>query len=135
MAKTIRSTTGRIWLLGVVGACFIVALISLGVVSRGGAISTDNLMNASIKFLGFYVPLISLIGTFLFKSGDANGVVKTPKVTFLTALFITFLWVFTPIMLLLTDLEIEDILDWIDKLIPVGQSLALMAIGYYFKNS
>lgn len=134
MAKPIPSGKGRIYLMLIVAICFVGAMVSLFFTARGGAINSDNLLNAVIKFLGFYIPLLSLIGTFLFKGEKDEGDSQTSMAAFLFAVFISLIWVLTPILLLVSGLNIEDVLSYIDKLIPVGQSLALMAIGYYFSK-
>lgn len=135
MIKTIAARTGRLWLMGIVAACFVGALFSLVFVARGGAISSDNLQTAVVKFLGFYLPLLSLIGAFQFKDRQRDTGSESPIETFLSAIFIILLWASTPILLLASGLIIEEILGYIEKLIPVGESLALMAIGYYFSKS
>jgi hypothetical protein len=128
---TISSQLARWCLLAMIIACLGAALVSLRVVFGNGAIGSENQSNAVFKILGFYLPLLSLLGTFLFKGGQA-GESATPAMTFVFALVITGLWVVTPILLLTTVFYIEDVLGYIDKLIPVGQSLALMALGYFF---
>jgi hypothetical protein len=127
--------TGRLWLLGIIVVCFISAMFSLVFVARGGAISSGNLQTAVVKFLGFYLPLLSLVGTFLFKTNQEAISSDTPLETFLAAIFIISLWALTPVLLLSSGLIIEEVLSYIEKLIPLGQSLALMAIGYYFSKS
>ncbi|HEY0407085.1 MAG TPA: hypothetical protein VGC89_15245 [Pyrinomonadaceae bacterium] len=118
--------------MSLIAACFVGALLCLHFIFGNGAISSENQSAALFKLLGFYIPLLTLVATFFFvdKQGGANS--KTPKETFFVALFITGLWVLTPIFLMLAIWFIEDVLDYLDKLIPVGQSLALMALGYYF---
>lgn len=135
MATTVSSNRGRLLLMGVIAACLIVAMMSLFSVARGGAIGTNNLLNAVVKFLGFYVPLLSLVATFFFKDRQGDSDSATPAGTFYFAIFIVSFWVLTPILLLFSGLYIEEVLDYIDKLIPLGQSLALMALGYYFTKS
>lgn len=134
MAKTISSRAGRIWLMGIIAACFIAALLCLHFIFGNGAVSSENQSKAFFKLLGFYLPLLALVATFFFvdKQGGAGG--KTPKETFFVALFIVGLWVLAPILLMLGIWYIEDVLDYLDKLIPVGESLALMALGYYFSK-
>jgi hypothetical protein len=135
MGKTISSRAGRVWLMCLISVCFVAALASLLFVARGGAISTKNLANAALKFLGFYLPLLTLVATFFFKERQGESSQETPIEGFLFALFILSLWVLTPVLLLSSGLLIQEVLESIDKLIPIGQSLALMAIGYYFAKS
>ena len=135
MANTVSSNKGRLLLMGVLAVCLIVALIYLFSVASGGAIGSKNLLNAVIKFLGFYVPLLTLVATFFFVAGQGGGEeIPTPAITFYFALFIVSIWSLTPILLLLAGLYIEEVLEYIDRLVPLGQSLALMALGYYFKK-
>lgn len=135
MEQTISANKGRLLLMGVVGISLVVAMACLFVVASGGAIGSKNLQSAVIKFLGFYIPLLSLVATFFFKGSQNVGDSSTPVGTFYFAVFIVTIWVLTPIFLLVAGLLIEDILDYLDKLIPLGQSLALMALGYYFAKS
>jgi Mn2+/Fe2+ NRAMP family transporter len=121
--------------MGVIAGCLIVAMVYLFSVAGGGAIGSKNLLNAVVKFLGFYVPLLSLVATFFFKERQGDGDSATPAVTFYFAMFIVTIWVLTPILILLSGLYIEEVLDYIDRLIPLGESLALMALGYYFTKS
>ena len=134
MVNTVSSNKGRLLLMGVLAVCLIAAMVSLFSVASGGAIGSKNLLNAVIKFLGFYVPLLTLVATFFFVAGQGESEIPTPAVTFYFALFIVSIWALTPILLLLSGLFIEEVLEYIDGLIPLGQSLALMALGYYFKK-
>jgi hypothetical protein len=131
-AKTISSRSGRSWLMLSIAACFVGAVLCLMFVSRDGGIGSKNLSEAFFKILGFYIPLLALVATFFFRDNQGGTTAKTPKETFYVALFITALWVLTPIFLLFSVQYIEDILTYIDRLTPLGQSLALMALGYYF---
>ena len=117
--------------MAVIAVCFIGAFLALFLI-YGGAIGSENLSNAVFKILGFYIPLLSLIATFLFKENVGGTTSDTPLETFMVALFIVSLWALTPILFLVSKIYIEDVLGYIDKLIPLGQSLALMALGYYF---
>lgn len=132
MAKTISSTNGRISLMAIIAVCFIGALLLLFSVFGGGAIGSENQSNAVFKILGFYIPLLTLIATFFFKENLGGTTGDTSLEAFIVAVFIVLLWALTPILLLLSVTYIEDVLAYIDKLIPVGQSLALMALGYFF---
>jgi len=132
MAKTISSGSGRIWLMAVIAVCFVGALLSLFLVFGGGAIGSENQSNALFKLLGFYIPLLTLIATFYFKENLGGTSDNTPLETFVVAIFIVLGWSATPVLLLLSTSYIEDVLGYIDKLIPIGQSLTLMALGYYF---
>lgn len=132
MPKTISSVKGRVWLMTVIAICFIAALISLVLVFGGGAISSENQSNAIFKILGFYIPLLTLVATFFFREDLGGTSSNNPLETFIVAFFITFLWSATPVLLMFSVWYIEDVLGYIDKLIPVGQSLALMSLGYYF---
>jgi hypothetical protein len=132
MARNISSKAGRSWLMISIAACFVGAVLCLMFVSRGGAIGSKNLTDAFFKILGFYIPLLTLVATFFFRDNQGGTSSKTPKETFYVALFITILWVLTPIFLMLSLQYIEEILSMIDRLTPLGQSLALMALGYYF---
>jgi uncharacterized membrane protein len=135
MANTVSANKGRLSLMGMLGVGLIVAMGLLFSVAHGGAIGSKNLLNAVVKFLGFYVPLLSLVATFFFTTPQGDGDNLTPAGTFYFAFFLVSIWVLTPILLLLSGLFIEEVLDYIDKLIPLGQSLALMALGYYFKKN
>jgi hypothetical protein len=132
MPKTISSAKGRIWLMVVIAVCFVVALVILFSVFGGGAIGSENQSNAVFKILGFYVPLLTLIATFYFKENLGGTSSDTPLETFIVAVFIILIWAVTPIILFMRVKYVEDILGYIDKLVPVGQSIALMALGYYF---
>jgi hypothetical protein len=132
MARVISSGTGRILFMGLIAVGFIGALLSLNSIFGGGAISSKNYSSAFFKILGFYIPLLTLIGTFYFKENLGGTSVDTPFETFLVAAFFILIWVTSPIYILLSVFYIEDVFDYIDKLIPVAQSLALMALGYYF---
>lgn len=132
MARIISSGTGRILLMGLIAVGFIGALLSLNFVFGDGAIGSKNYSSAFFKILGFYLPLLTLIGTFFFRENLGGTSVDTPLETFLVAIFMILIWVASPIFILLSVFYIEDVFDYIDKLIPVAQSLALMALGYYF---
>ena len=121
--------------MGIVSLGLIVAVVYLFIVAGGGAIGSKNLQSALIKFLGFYLPLLTLVATFYFNGSQGGVVNPTPTATLLFAIFIVSIWVSTPILLLMAGLYIEDVLDYLDKLIPLGQSLALMALGYYFAKT
>lgn len=132
MPKTISSAAGRISLMVVIAGCFVGALVVLFSVFGGGAIGSENQSNAVFKILGFYVPLLTLIATFFFKENLGGTSSDTPFETFIVAVFVVLIWAATPIILFLSVPYVEDILAYIDKLVPVGQSIALMALGYYF---
>lgn len=132
MAKAIASGKGRVLLMSVIAACFVGSLLILFFVFGGGSISSENQSNALFKILGFYVPLLTLIATFYFKENLGGTSSDTPLETFLVALAIVSLWALTPIFLMLSVYYIEDVMNYIDKLIPVGQSLVLIALAYYF---
>jgi hypothetical protein len=132
LAKAIASGKGRVLLMSVTAACFVGSLLILFFVFGAGAISGENQSNALFKILGFYVPLLTLIATFYFKENLGGTSSDTPLETFVVALAIVSLWALTPIFLMLSVYYIEDVLNYIDKLIPVGQSLVLIALGYYF---
>jgi len=132
LAKAIASDKGRVALMSVMAACFAGSLLILFFVFGGGSISKENQSSALFKILGFYVPLLTLIATFYFKENLGGTSSDTPFETFVVALAIVSIWALTPIVLLLSVYYIEDVLNYIDKLIPAGQSLVLMALGYYF---
>lgn len=132
MARTISSGTGRVLLMSVMALCFTGALLSLSSVFGGGAIGSENQSNAFFKILGFYIPLLTLVVTFFFKENLGGTSNDTPLETLVVAIFIILIWSLTPILLLRSVWYIEDVFGYIDKLIPVGQSLALMALGHYF---
>lgn len=132
MPQTVSSAMGRISLMGVIAVCFVAALVILFSVFGGGAIGSENQSNAVFKILGFYVPLLTLIATFFFKENLGGTSSDTPFETFIVAVFFVLIWAVTPIILFLSITYVEDILAYIDKLVPVGQSVALMALGYYF---
>ena len=132
MAKAIASGTGRILLMTAIAVCFVASLLILFFIFGGGSISSENQSNALFKILGFYVPLLTLIATFYFKQNLGGTSSDTPFETFVVAMGIVLIWALTPILLLISVYYIEDVLSYIDKLIPVGQSLVLMALGYYF---
>ena len=135
MAKTISSRTGRIWLMCIVAICFIGAVLSLFVIARGGAISSDNRLDAAVKLISFYLPMLSLIGVFLFKGRQAENSSETPIESFLFAIFITSVWVLTPLLLLWFMDFIEEVLASIDTFRPLGDTITLGALGYYFSQS
>ena len=135
MANTISASKGRLLLMGVIGIGLIIAMVYLFSVASGGAIGSKNLQNSVVKFLGFYIPLLTLAATFFFKGSPGAEDNPTPAGTFYFAVFIVSVWALTPILLLFSGLFIEEVLDYIDRLIPLGQSLALMALGYYFTKS
>lgn len=116
----------------VIAGCFVGALVVLFSVFGGGAIGSENQSNAVFKILGFYVPLLTLIATFFFKENLGGTSSDTPFETFIVAVFVVLIWAATPIILFLSVAYVEDILAYIDKLVPVGQSIALMVLGYYF---
>jgi hypothetical protein len=132
LAKAIPSGQGRVLLMSAIAVCLVGSLLILFFVFGGGSISTENQSNALFKILGFYVPLLTLIATFYFKENLGGTSSDTPFETFVVAMAIVVLWALTPIFLLMSVYYIEDVLNYIDKLIPVGQSLVLMALGYYF---
>lgn len=134
MASTISSQLARWCLLAVIGVCFVGAFVCLRTNFGGGAIGSENQSNTVFKLLGFYVPLLTLLGTFLFRGGQA-GEDSTPTMAAVFGIAVTGLWVVTPILLLMSVYYIEDLLGYIDKLIPVGQSLALMALGFFFPKA
>ncbi len=134
MAKTISQRAGRIWLMCIVAICFIAAVLSLFVIARGGAISSDNRLDAAVKLISFYLPMLSLIGVFLFKDHRAHVGSETPIESFLFAIFITSIWVLTPLLLLWNMDFIEEVLAGIDKLRPLGDTITMGALGYYFSK-
>ena len=129
---TIIANKGRLSLMLIILVGMVAAIVYLFTVASGGAIGSKNLETSFLKYLGFYLPLLTLVATFYFKGPQANADNPTPTGTLFFAVGIVLLWVLVPVLLLLAGLLIEDVLDYLDKLIPLGQSLALMAIGYYF---
>jgi hypothetical protein len=121
--------------MGIIAVCFVGAFLSLYLVFGGGAVGSENQSNAVFKILGFYIPLLTLIATFFFKEYLDGTTSDTPLQTFIVAVFIVAIWSLTPLLLLLSVWYIEDVLGYIDKLVPIGQSLALMALGYYFAKA
>lgn len=132
MARSISSTKGRVSLMIIIVISFVASLATLEIIFGGGAIGSENESNAIFKILGFYVPLFTLIATFYFKEKSEGISGDTPLETFFVAIVIVLIWAVTPVLLFLSVYYIEDVLSYIDKLVPLGESLALMALGYYF---
>jgi len=130
----VSSKTGRLYLMITVLIGFIVSLIVVLWLGRDGGISYDNKKIALGKLAAFYIPLVTLMAAFYF--GKARGTtLKTsvPLEAFLFAAGIVTLWVITPIFLLVV-LFIEDVVIELQTIKPYGDSLALLAFGYYFSK-
>jgi hypothetical protein len=113
---------------------FIVSLIVVLWLGRDGGIDYDNKKMALGKLAAFYVPLVTLMAAFYF--GKARGTTartSVPLEVFLFAAGIVTLWVITPVFLLVV-LFIEDVLVELQTIKPYGDSLALLAFGYYFSK-
>jgi hypothetical protein len=132
MVKHISSSAGRISIMVVIVVSFVASLVTLKMVFGGGAIGSENESSAIFKILGFYVPLFTLIATFYFKEKWDGISGDTPLETFFVAIVIVLIWAAVPVVLFMSVYYIEDVLSYIDKLVPLGESLALMALGYYF---
>jgi hypothetical protein len=133
--RTIPSRSGRLWLMGIVVAFLVSAIAYLFWIGRDGGIRPDLKTNAVIELLGFYMPLLSLMAAFYFGGSQSHRSNRaTPFDTFLVAVIFTMLWSLAPIFLM-SDGGMEDILATLRKIKPVGDTLALAAIGYYFSKN
>jgi len=122
--------------MSVIVVCFLSALITLSVIARDGAIHHDMLQTAYGKICSFYVPLLSLIGAFFFtRNKDEHSEAGTSIEAFLFAIFVTSIWVVAPLLLLWLEVYIEYILADLEQVKPFGDTIALVAIGYYFSKS
>lgn len=136
--RTIPSRSGRLWLMGIVVTCLVVAIADLFWIGRDGRIRPDLKTEALVELLGIYMPLLSLMAAFYFGGSlaprSSRSIRTTSFETFLVALIFTTLWALAPIVLMYEG-EMEAILATLRKVRPVVDTLALAAIGYYFSKS
>ncbi|HYN24257.1 MAG TPA: transposase, partial [Pyrinomonadaceae bacterium] len=134
--RTILSRTGRLWLMVIVFASLVSAIFCLFWIGRDGAIRSELKTEAIIKLLGFYVPLLSLMGAFYFgEKRRKRNATTAPLESFIFALIGTAWWVLFPIFLLWFGGAIQEILALLERIKPVGDTVALAAIGYYFSKN
>ena len=134
MDKTISSNKARLYVMAIIAIAFVGALIALFVSARGGAINDNNQLDALVKVIGFYLPLLAIIGTFYFKDKRGGTDSEMTKSTFLFAVFIILLWVLIPILLLSFKQYIETIMSWTDKINALCVSFINMAVAYIFSK-
>jgi hypothetical protein len=132
--REVSSKAGRLYLMGIVFIFFLSSLIVVLWLGRGGGISYDTKITAMGRLAAFYVPLFTLMTAFYFgRSKGRASDATVPFDAFFFAAAIVTLWVITPIFLLMT-LFIEDVLTALERIKPYGDSLALLAVGYYFSK-
>ena len=134
LPSEVSSKTGRLYLMAIVLIAFIVSLLLVLWLGREGGISYDTKRTALGKLAAFYVPLVTLMAAFYFGKGrETTFKTSVPLEVFLFAAGIVTLWVITPIFLLAV-LFIEDVLTGLQTIKPYGDSVALLAFGYYFSK-
>jgi hypothetical protein len=132
--RKVSSNMGRLCLMVVVFFFFLASVGVLLWIGRDGGISYDLKIGALGKLAAFYMPLLTLMAAFYFggsRSKTLNAIV--PLEAFVFAVIVVTLWVIVPIFLLLT-LFIEDVAPALERVKPYGDSLALLAVGYYFSQ-
>lgn len=132
----VPSRIGRLSLMGMVMLLFLCSVLSLFWLARGGRIHPDGRKIALVKLIGVYLPILSLMGAFYF-GGDQNRrrTSTTAMEAFAFALIVTSLWVIAPLFLLWCIGPIEDVLDHLEMIKPIGDTLTLAAIGFYFSKA
>ena len=132
MSQTISANKSRGYVMAIIGAGFLGALIALFASARDGAISDPNQLDALVKIIGFYLPLITIIGTFYFKDKFGGTDSQISKPAFIFAALIILTWVLIPVLLLSFKQYIESILNWIDKINSLCVSFINLTIAYIF---
>ena len=132
MPEFISSRKGRLTFMALIIVGAVGALVLLESIFGDGGVSSKNYSSAFFKLLNFYFPLLSLILAFYFKENLGGTSFNTPFETFIVALLVLLGWLAFPLYILYTKWFIEEVLDYFDKFIPIGQSFVLLALGYYF---
>lgn len=134
MAQTISSNKGQLYVMAVIASGFVGALTALFVSARDGAINDGNQLDALVKIIGFYLPLLAIIGTFYFK--DKQGVTdgEIAKARYIFAFFIMTLWILIPILLLSFKEYIETVMSWTDKINALCLSFINIVLAFIFSK-
>lgn len=134
MAQTISSNKGRIYVMAVIAAGFIGALAALFASARDGAINDPNQLDALVKVIGFYLPLLAIVGTFYFKDklGETDG--EIAKAPYIFAFFIMTVWILIPILLLSFKQHIETVMSWTDKINALCLSFINITLAFIFSK-
>lgn len=133
--RTVSSLKARYWLMGLVGFFFVCSIITLLWIGRDGGIKAELKIQGFGKLAAFYLPIVLLMLAFYFgrkRSRRRNATV--PLENFVFTLIVIIAWVLTPVFLLVFIPAIEDTLATLEKIKPYGDSVALVAIGYYFSK-
>lgn len=113
---------------------FLASVIILLLMSRNGGINYQNKTETIERLALFYFPLLTLMAAFFFgKGGSGSANAPVPFDAFVFAAAIVTLWVLTPIFFLFA-FYIEDVIVDLPKIKPYGDSVSLLALGYYFSK-
>lgn len=134
MAQTISSNKGRIYIMAVIAIGFVGALTALFVSARDGAINDTNQLDALVKVIGFYLPLLAIIGTFYFKDKLGNTDGEIAKAPYIFAFFIMTAWILIPILLLSFKQYIETVMSWTDKINALCLSFINITLAFIFSQ-
>ena len=115
------------WLVTGIGLLTICGLLVIG---RGGAISHQNQVAALRQLVSLYVPLLVLIVAFHFSKAEKTA--ATAPGPFSLALVLVAFWCLVPVLIFSTSQIIEDSLEKLEILRPIGDGVVLGVLGYYF---
>lgn len=131
-----NSSYGRWALMLIVLAGFVASIITLTVISQGGAIHGDKVSETQDQLLSIYLPMLVTIGTFYFamgkKASEKHRV--SPEATAF-AVLVALVWCACPPLMLAINQYVEDALSTLRSLGPFGESTAVAAVSFYFFRS
>jgi hypothetical protein len=138
MPRVIRAKTGRLVLLLLVVAGFLLAFAFEGFAGRNGAVSSEVSLNVTQRLLKLYLPLFGLVSAFYF-SERAQTVERNPLTTplegFGFACVVVGIWAGLPALLFVTQDTFESVLRILDSFDVFGSTIAITALAYYFSVS
>lgn len=138
MPDMIHARTGRLTLFAIVMSGFVLALIVLAIVGRGGAVSEAISLRVVGRLMKLYSPLVGLMGAFYFsEKGHSTGgnVALTSTDKFAIACCVVGLWAGLPVLLLTITNTVEGAMRLLDSFEAFGSALAVTALAYYFSIS
>lgn len=135
MSWTVKKSTGRWWLAGLVLVGGLTSAWRLWHEAAGGAIHAEAVWASLAQLGGVYAPLFALMGGFLWAEGrrrKEDAADPPPALGFFVAVAVIALWSFAPTGILLFTDYVEDFQKYVKGTQAIGNSIGALAISFYF---
>jgi len=106
------------------------------VASRGGAISQKNLNDAMVLIGQLYAPLVGVFLAFHFPVGPPLPTTnrQVPGGALLLAALLIAAYVFAPVALLVLENDIENIIELLRNVSPLGQIVSSAVMVFFYSR-